>query len=641
MKLTERENSSDSERNYRVKQEAAILKELSHAAPDRIINFIEFFLNDEDQFVLVMERAQCSLQDIMDQRLLNEDDGKIVMKALLEGLNVIHKHYYCHRDIKPANLMLSDRDDLSSLKIADFGICVHENGYDGLSGIKGTRGFMAPEVQNKSSYGRSVDIWSAGAVLYKALLGKLAPVIGKPKGFMSSKRPITFEGPNISDDAKDLLSKCLDSDSSSRPTAEQALQHPWFSSVNRSMAQAESPAVVLPQFIEGFEGWIQLTQPNGVIYFFNQITGVTQWEHPSTTQPPTQLEVPTVSPSQPPSTEEEPKLSSPRQSRPLPEVPMKGLDSHEPQGSATSLDVPPISSQPGSRSPSPRRVRFSDDNIADEEPPKHDVRPLVNVMHIVNAFQAPARGVTSYLLPKDPAETTAPGLPDAEPSPTPAAMPLGQSPAQTNDLKSTGPPIPTKPPHLLGFLDSSTPLKSLDTTEVLSPTSKEPEISENIFPGIIDDGAIPGKPNWRKVKIVTETIYYYDSETGQSVWSLDDTVVSNVPPPPAPLVKSGSSDEVKRAVKSTVTTKPRSPASVVKGTAASPTSTSSLGVKAMEQKNAVARKPSPSRGGSTPTVSSETRPPLKTVVSRSATTGSKITSPPTTPKPATKPVTPK
>ncbi|KAI8849429.1 kinase-like domain-containing protein [Chytridium lagenaria] len=212
MKMTERENASDSERNHRVKQEATVLKDLSHAAPHRIINYRNFFLNDEDQFVLVMERAACTVGDVLDQRCLSEEETKVMIRAVLEGLQIIHKNYFCHRDIKPANLMLVDRNDLNGLKIGDFGICVSENGYSGLSGVKGTRGFMAPEV-GKGTYGRPVDIWSAGAVAFKALLGRVPPVIPKQKGFpFGRKSSLTFEGPPLSSEAKDFLSKLLDSD---------------------------------------------------------------------------------------------------------------------------------------------------------------------------------------------------------------------------------------------------------------------------------------------------------------------------------------------------------------------------------------------------------------------------------------------
>jgi serine/threonine protein kinase len=77
---------------------------------------------------------------------------------------------YIHRDIKPDNIVLQNPDDISHLKLIDFGLAVSSS-YDQL-GLCGTPGYIAPEVflmdeNNRYSYNWKADVFSAGAILYK------------------------------------------------------------------------------------------------------------------------------------------------------------------------------------------------------------------------------------------------------------------------------------------------------------------------------------------------------------------------------------------------------------------------------------------------------------------------------------------
>ena len=73
-----------------------------------------------------------------------------------------------HRDLKPDNILIGDKNDLSTIKVADFGLSAK---YDHVSFTTldehcGTLIFMAPEVAFKKEYSRSVDIWSTGIIMY-------------------------------------------------------------------------------------------------------------------------------------------------------------------------------------------------------------------------------------------------------------------------------------------------------------------------------------------------------------------------------------------------------------------------------------------------------------------------------------------
>ncbi|KAI9363388.1 kinase-like domain-containing protein [Zopfochytrium polystomum] len=268
-----------------------LLKSLSEANPDRIVGFRHFYLNEENIFCLIMDKAACTVADVLSQRkTLTEPEAKIVIRACLEALVPVHKKYFVHRDIKPQNLFLFNASDLNSLKLGDFGVSVEENGYSNVGGMKGTKGYMAPEVMRKTLYGRPIDIWSTGVVAFELLVGSLPQYQAK---VVESKFHATItKEDKLSPDAKAFIQTLLQVDPSKRPTAAKALEHPWLDiPVRRPSAQpqpvfpqqqqtAPPPIQVIPEKLENFEGWVKLHQANGPAYYFHEKSGVTQWHHP-------------------------------------------------------------------------------------------------------------------------------------------------------------------------------------------------------------------------------------------------------------------------------------------------------------------------------------------------------------------------
>ena len=90
-----------------------------------------------------------------------ENQVFIYFSQLLKGLLFLNYHGICHRDLKPDNILF---DSENNLKIADFSLADHYE--DGLKGICGTPGYMAPEVFSHELYNEKVDIFSLGVVLY-------------------------------------------------------------------------------------------------------------------------------------------------------------------------------------------------------------------------------------------------------------------------------------------------------------------------------------------------------------------------------------------------------------------------------------------------------------------------------------------
>jgi serine/threonine protein kinase len=136
--------------------------------------------------------------------------------------------------------MMSSKSDDASVKIVDFGfagICrAYQNSNRCFTDYMGTPSYMAPELHLNRSYGKPVDMWAFGVILYILLSGSL-PFVRKtnPKSLIYSivNGKYSFETlhiwKNISDLAKDLIRCLLEVDPKKRYTVNQALKHPWLS----------------------------------------------------------------------------------------------------------------------------------------------------------------------------------------------------------------------------------------------------------------------------------------------------------------------------------------------------------------------------------------------------------------------------
>ena len=162
------------------------------------------------------------------------------MRAVLRTLAQCHSHRILHRDVKPGNFMLLSEAPDAPLKAIDFGLAAF---FDPSKlprtdlGLEGTPWFMAPEVLS-SRVGPEADVWSAGVMAYQLLCGRLpfddasspdAPALSVIWKGILTQQP-SFRGTtwgSISDRARYFVSALLKKDPKQRPTAREALAHPW------------------------------------------------------------------------------------------------------------------------------------------------------------------------------------------------------------------------------------------------------------------------------------------------------------------------------------------------------------------------------------------------------------------------------
>ncbi|KAK3206119.1 hypothetical protein Dsin_020165 [Dipteronia sinensis] len=210
-------------------------------------------------------------QIIRSSQDLTDDHCQYFLYQLLRGLKYIHSANVLHRDLKPGNLLLNANCDL---KICDFGLARTTSETDFMTEYVVTRWYRAPELLlNCSEYTAAIDIWSVGCILmeiirreplfpgkdYVQQLTLITELLGSPDdsdlGFLRSdnarkyvkqlphvpKQPFAVKFPNLSPVAIDLAEKMLVFDPAKRITVEEAMNHPFLSSLHEINEEPTCP----------------------------------------------------------------------------------------------------------------------------------------------------------------------------------------------------------------------------------------------------------------------------------------------------------------------------------------------------------------------------------------------------------------
>lgn len=161
-------------------------------------------------------------------------------------MNYFHKSNLAHRDLKPENILLDSNKCLDSLKIIDFGMASFYDANTKLTDRKGTVYFLSPQVIQGAHDATKADIWSLGCLTYVCIAGS-APFDGESEeeimeNIMNDNWAFEDEGwKQISEDARDFITQLLTYDEEERPTAEQALNHPWLQAARANAATSITP----------------------------------------------------------------------------------------------------------------------------------------------------------------------------------------------------------------------------------------------------------------------------------------------------------------------------------------------------------------------------------------------------------------
>jgi len=219
--------------------EAVLLSNLSHRNIIRVQGMasgsVRTCINSNEGFFLIVDRLESTLDKQMDewwdeeeamgwmerkrqrkQRLLKRME---VALDIAKGMNYLHSQNLVHRDLKPANIGF-DKDGV--VKLFDFGISVRLESSDGrLKEKVGTPRYMAPEMSRRESYGKSVDMYAFGLILWQ-LCELQKPYMQWNKANLLRQK-VAYEGgrPKVArwwpKAIKDLMKECWSQDPWERP----------------------------------------------------------------------------------------------------------------------------------------------------------------------------------------------------------------------------------------------------------------------------------------------------------------------------------------------------------------------------------------------------------------------------------------
>ncbi|KAI8470975.1 MAG: kinase-like domain-containing protein [Monoraphidium minutum] len=222
-----------------IKREVEVMRRLAGSLA--VVRLADVFEDDDNVYIVQELCSGGELHHRIGDRHYSERTVASFLRAVLRTLAQCHSHRILHRDIKPGNFMLLDDSERAPLKAIDFGLAVPFDP-EGLPrsdlGLEGTPWFMAPEVLSSQVVPAS-DVWAAGVMAHQLLTGRLpfddhrnpsAPSISVIwRSVLCDK--VCYNAPwwgGISEEAKEFVASLLDKDPAKRPTAKEALNHPWL-----------------------------------------------------------------------------------------------------------------------------------------------------------------------------------------------------------------------------------------------------------------------------------------------------------------------------------------------------------------------------------------------------------------------------
>ncbi|XP_019379687.1 PREDICTED: peripheral plasma membrane protein CASK isoform X3 [Gavialis gangeticus] len=238
-----------------LKREASICHMLKHPhivelletySSDGMLYMVFEFMDGADLCFEIVKRADAGF-------VYSEAVASHYMRQILEALRYCHDNNIIHRDVKPHCVLLASKENSAPVKLGGFGVAI-QLGESGLvaGGRVGTPHFMAPEVVKREPYGKPVDVWGCGVILFILLSGCL-PFYGTKErlfeGIIKGKYKVNDsmnprQWSHISESAKDLVRRMLMLDPAERITVYEALNHPWLKERDRYAYKIHLPETV-------------------------------------------------------------------------------------------------------------------------------------------------------------------------------------------------------------------------------------------------------------------------------------------------------------------------------------------------------------------------------------------------------------
>ena len=252
-------------------QEAEMLKEIMENISHPNIMHIEKVFQVGSKFYLVFPLCAGGelYEHVVRRGRFTERDAAALTRTLMSGIHALHSREILHLDIKPENILFESTREDSPIKLTDFGLSKFfadlnttetliptveeldrrlkdfcDNGVLNTMKLKGTVGYMSPELILTGHTSKCTDIFAAGVVIYILLCGH-PPFHSKSNREVLEKTcrgTFKMEGSgwrDVSDEAKDLVRGMLQRDPRKRLTVAEVIAHAWLRPDDVGEGQAE------------------------------------------------------------------------------------------------------------------------------------------------------------------------------------------------------------------------------------------------------------------------------------------------------------------------------------------------------------------------------------------------------------------
>ncbi|XP_030650055.1 myosin light chain kinase 3 [Chanos chanos] len=217
-----------------VKNEIGVMNQLNH------VNLIQLYdaFESRTNLTLIMEYVEGGelFDRIVDDNFqLTELDAIVFTRQICEGVQYLHQQYILHLDLKPENILCVNSTG-NQIKIIDFGLARKYRPREKLKVNFGTPEFLAPEVVNYDFVSFPTDMWSVGVITYMLLSG-LSPFLGDSdtetmNNIIHGNWDFDAESfENVSEEAKDFISRLLIPAKCSRLSASGCMKHSWLNNL--------------------------------------------------------------------------------------------------------------------------------------------------------------------------------------------------------------------------------------------------------------------------------------------------------------------------------------------------------------------------------------------------------------------------
>jgi len=231
MKILEKKNIVDRGEMQHTQSEKNILQKIRHP----FIMNLHYAFQTTDKLYLVMDFINGGelFYHLQNERKFSTERARFYAAEIVLGLEHLHKQGIIYRDLKPENLLL---DSDGHICITDFGLSKEGMAKPGdrTNTFCGTPEYLAPEVLLGEDYGKAVDWWSLGTLVYEMLTG-LPPFYDEDVQKMYNlKMTADLEIPEyVDDDAADLIRRLLKRDATKRMAdSEEIKKHPFFKGID-------------------------------------------------------------------------------------------------------------------------------------------------------------------------------------------------------------------------------------------------------------------------------------------------------------------------------------------------------------------------------------------------------------------------